>query len=389
MQPLPLNAPRPHSRRRVLLLLDWYNAGNHRGIARYSREAGWMLDSMTVHGMHMRPIWPPDGVIWCPRLSRWMDALVQKLRAPTVTIGLNPRDRFVCVATGENSIAAAAATHFAERGFKHVAFYYKGLFGTLERQRAHALEQAVALSGRQFHLIDASPLRSRQRRGGVFPYLRRKLAGLPKPVAAMGFVDDIAVEILSACEAEGLRVPEQVAVLGVGNDELQCEFAPVPLSSVDENLEGEGYTAARLLDELMNGRRVPPGTVALPAVGVVTRQSSDILAVEDVRVATVLKTIWQRFREPITAEEVTANVPMCHRRLHDQFVKQVGRSIFKEILRCRLDCAAKLLSEGDRKLQAVARASGFSSPTHLWHAFRREKAITPSQFRRLARQSRS
>ena len=364
-----------------------FGRGLLRGIARYAREAGWSLDAMAAHQTDISPVWQPDGIICILGVSRWMDNLVKDLALPTVNIGYHTTLPLPRVTADNHLVADLAVEHFVQRGFKHIAVYYKGMFNPGELERREAIKQAATRRGCKFHLINANAIeRGRPTAAAMFNHLRRSLTELPKPLAIMGWMDDTAVEIITACLMEKLRVPEQVAVLGVGNDELRCEFAPVPLSSIDENLEAIGYTAARLLDRKMKGRRLSLKPVLIPPVGVITRQSSDILAIERVEVATVLRNIWTHFREPIGARHVTANIPMSYRRLHDVFVKYVGHSIFEEILRRRLDYAAKLMAETDDKLEAIAREAGFSNINHFGKAFFRKNGTTPSAFRKLGQE---
>ena len=372
--------------RRILLMMGWYNIGIHRGIARYAKEVGWALDAMTSHQADIGPVWQPDGVICILGVNRRMDNLVEDLRLPTVNIGYHTTLPIPRVSANDRLIAGMAAEHFAQRGFRHIAFYYKGLFNPGESERSKQLRQAADEHGCRFHLIDASKTRGgKTNPAAMFNVLRGALVGLPKPLAILGWVDETAIEIVTACRMEKLRVPEQVAVLGVGNDELRCEFAPVPLSSVDDNPEAIGHTAAALLDRKMAGRHVSLKPVLIPPIGVVTRQSSDILAIGHVEVATVLKNIWSHFREPISARDVANGVPLSYRRLHDVFVKYVGHSIFDEILRRRLEYASKLLAETDQKIEVVGREAGFSDGNHFGKAFLRKHRRTPSEFRELVR----
>lgn len=369
--------------RQVLILLGWYDLAVHRGIARYARQADWFLDSMSTHSTEIRPVWQPDGLICMLGVNPAMDRLANELRLPTVNIGFHASSPFPRVATDNRLLTAMAADHFAERGFRHFAFYFKGLFGPAEMERRDLLRQAVEQRKGTFHLIDTSKVRpSRRTMDAMFSALRLAVRNLPKPLAVLGQTDEIATEIIAACRTEKIRVPEQVAILGIGNNELLCELAPVPVSSIDENLEGSGYSAASLLDDMMSHGRPPKKPVLIAPVRVVTRQSSDILAINDVHVATVLKNVWDHFREPCSVQEMTTNVPMSYRRLHDLFVQHVGHTIFEEILRRRLDLASKLLLETDAKLETIARDVGFSSDKHFRKAFIRKRKSTPSAFRK-------
>ncbi len=386
IEPMPTTSRPPL--RQILLLLAWYSAGFHRGIARYAHEAGWVLDSMVAHQAEFRPIWQPDGVICTLGVNPAVDGLVKQLGVPFVNIGHITNPSFPQVGSDNRVLAKMAVEHFSTRGFRHFLYYFKGLFGPCEVERRDAFQDAVAACHGTLHLVDASHVVGKRKRlfaMPMFKVLRRSLVKLPKPLAALGYIDDVAVEIITACRAEAIRIPEQVAVLGVGNDELVCNFAPIPLSSIDENHETMGYTAAKLLDAQFNGRRAPHQSIAVAPSRVMTRQSSEILAVENVHVAQVLKNIWTRYCEPISAEQVAADVPMSYRRLQDVFVECVGHSIFEEILRRRLDYAVKLLVETNHKLTTIAAAAGFSSVDHFGRAFKRKRGMTPGAFRKMRR----
>ncbi|MGA0846507.1 MAG: helix-turn-helix domain-containing protein, partial [Luteolibacter sp.] len=174
---------------------------------------------------------------------------------------------------------------------------------------------------------------------------------------------------------------EELAVLGVGNDELRCPFAPVPLSSVNDNSLGIGEEAAKLLEAMMRGQTHPDKPVIVPPIGVVTRRSTDILAVEHPLVAQALQEIRKHYREPITAEGIISVVPMSRRRLHDAFMRLIGRSVADEVTRLRINHAKCLLAETESKHHQIASECGFQSEARLGVVFRRETGMTPGQFR--------
>ena len=179
-----------------------------------------------------------------------------------------------------------------------------------------------------------------------------------------------------------MRVPEDVAVLGVGNDELRCPFAPVSLSSVDDNAEGIGREACLLLERVMSGNKIGEMHVDVPPLGVVPRQSTDLLAIEHPQVAMAMKAIHRHFREPLTAEGIISDVPMSRRRLHDAFVRIVGRSVNDEVTRLRVEYAKRLLAETDQKQSQIAIESGFRSDARLVLVFERSTGFSPGEYRR-------
>ena len=392
--------------RRVLLLLDWYATDLHRGIARYAHEAGWALDATAGHLERQPLLWRPDGIICLPTRNSPSAASARRAAIPTVSIGGYPIRGTPQVTADNNLIGEMAADYFQRRGFIHSAFYHR-IPGRNPEQRKAAFQRATARHGLNCYAIDAAaarrdarpmpqrgtggPLRSRQGRKiefSSFEYLRKRLVELPKPLAVFANFDDEAVEVITAAQAEGLRVPEEVAVLGVGNDELRCEFAPMRLSSIDDNLTGSGYTAAKLLDLLMRKKRPANRCIYIPPVGVITRESTDIMTLPHPHVQAALAAIQARFRESINAPELVKTIPLSYRRLHDAFKKLVGHSITDEVNRLRLEHAMRLLVDTDDKLLAIAHASGFSDDVVMSKLFRREKGMPPGAFRHLARERR-
>ncbi len=365
--------------------MGWYSIAIHRGVASYAKQAGWALDSASVRNSSAAPAWEPDGIIAMLGPNAEIASMVESFKLPTVHIGYQKSFPAPRVANDNQAIAALAVRHFVERGFQHLAFYFKGV-SNCERERMECFQAACRKAGRKYHLIDVrSGLPKDCAPTELFASLRKKLTAMPKPLGITAENDDQAAEVIFACLEERLLVPEQVAVLGVMNDELRCNFTTVPLSSIDDNAEAMGFTAAELLNQLMAGKKIPDGPALIPPIGVVARQSTDILAIENTEVAMALKTIWTRYREPINVEEVSHGVPISYRRLHELFKKHVGRSMSEEIARLRVEYAARLLAKSDCKIHAIAVESGFADANRMVKVFRRIKGLTPGQFRAFGR----
>jgi LacI family transcriptional regulator len=203
--------------------------------------------------------------------------------------------------------------------------------------------------------------------------------------------DDRGRQVLEACRAGGLVVPEQVAVVGVDNDELLCELADPPLSSIALNAEAGGYRAAAILDRMMRARvrggrppwrRPRPARLVVEALRVVARRSTDIIALDDQEVAAALHFLHDHAGEPIGVADVVADRLISRRSLELRFRAAVGRTIHEELQRIRLERARRLLLETDLAIPAVARAAGFSSPSYLAQVFRRALRTTPARYRR-------
>jgi LacI family transcriptional regulator len=207
------------------------------------------------------------------------------------------------------------------------------------------------------------------------------LKSLPKPVGLMACNDICGREVLQACAAAGLGVPDDVAVVGVDNDELMCELSSPPLSSIALDVEKAGYEAARLLDSLMSGRVAEERVVQVEPVYVVTRQSSEVMTPDDPSVASALRFIKDHAGQPIDVSHVVEQARVSRRTLERRFSRALGRSISSEITQCRLERAKRLLLESDLPSCRVAAAAGFGSIKTFNRVFRRCVGTPPKRFR--------
>ena len=372
--------------RRVLMALGYYDPQLHRGITRYAREAGWVLDTSMAHYGVLPEHWRGDGVITILLSKRGdITRFINRQRVPVVALYADaPHVQVPRVILDDVRIGQLAAEHFLERGFTDLGFYrFTGYQAVQDREEG--FRRAVQQAGRNFHLIDWHGAARQGRRWNWFDWLERELPKLPLPIAIMAQSDHRATYLLSACEAAGLAVPEQVALIGVDNDEQACELASVPLSSVDCDRESMAYEGARLLDRLISGGRPPGRPIKIAPRGVVVRHSSDIYAVVDPAAARALQFIREHFREPMGVEEVIRASRTSRCGLYRAFHKYVGRSVGEEIDRQRIEHAKKLLRETCHKLHAIARLSGFSGAEHFTRTFRRVTGDPPSAYRRQLR----
>ncbi len=388
------------TRRRVLLLLGVYHPQHHQGIARYAREAGWILDQGRVEGPDVAPVWwRGDGMITLITCPNHYAAFRVMPKVPMVDVSrgwvtnaMPPRLR----ATGHGrprvlqdneTIGRLAAEHFLERGFRHIALFNFGNWW-METERMPAFARTIRLAGAQFHEIpyykhfSRQPTTAARLEPSAHRWLIESIRNLPKPAGIFAATDDLALDLLRTCGDAGVSVPEEIAVLGCDNGELICNFAPVPLSSVDPNLELQGYEAARLLDRLMDGKPAPAEPVLVPPKGVVTRQSTNILAVPHVPTARALRFIWEHYREPIQTPAIAAAAGMSRRGLERAFLKHLNRTVAEEITRLRVDHAKELLLNTEIKIYQVAERSGFANGMYFSKVFQQSTGELPSHYRR-------
>ncbi len=367
---------------RVLMALGYYDLQLHRGIIRYAREAEWVLDTSMAHYSLVPDHWRGDGIITILLPERAdLLAYIKRQRVPVVALYADvPRIRVPRVVLDDVAIGRLAAEHLLERGFVHLAFFK--FSGTCAVQgRELGFRQAVEKAGRDYRLIDWHAATQTGRGVNWFDWLKRQLLKLPLPVGIMVQSDHRATHLISACEAAGLGVPHQVAIVGVDNDEQACELAAVPISSVDCDRERMAYEGARLLDDLMHNRPAPSQPITIAPTRVVVRRSSDIFAVADPCVARALAFIREHYREPIGIDDVVKASRASRCGLYRLFSRELKRSIGEEIDRQRVEQAKHLLVSSTQKLYRVAHGCGFSGAEHLTRVFQRVTGMSPSQYR--------
>ena len=280
------------------------------------------------------------------------------------------------------AVAGVAADYLAGRGLRSVAFA-GGLRPTAARLEA-AFRAAAATRGLAYAAFIGEPraeVAGGAAAGGAARF-RDWATGLPRPTGVLASEDWFAWHAIGECRSAGLRVPDDLAVMGVGDDEPWCGLAPVPLTSVALAPEAVGYRAAALLDRLMRGDRVPPAAVLVPPAGVVTRRSTDVVAADDPDVADALRFIHDHAGRGCGVGDVLRAVAIDRRRLERWCRHHLGRSPLAEIQRVRVAHVKRLLADTDDPLPAVARAAGYATVPTLCRAFRRETGGTVARYRR-------
>jgi LacI family transcriptional regulator len=375
------------SPRRVLLALGWHHDLLRRGVVRFAREAGWHLRLETLRTSWLPHGWRGDGLLTNGLSREDLRAHDLSLDMPIVAMdqrfdgGQRQHGRAFVDAEAAGRMAAE---HLLDRGFRD--------FGTFIRLRCEP--ESLAVQGfnavlRQRGLKSSaccweSVRASYSPRGweGRQKWFRQGLREMPRPVAAFAWDDVLASELVEACAGSGVAIPEDVAVLGVYNEEEVCELAPIPISSVDMNLELLGYRAAEMLDRIMRGRPAPEQPLLIPPRGVVTRRSTDILAMDDVRVSKALRCLRERYCDPaFTVDHVVEHARMSKRALYVAFQKKVGRPPHRELMRLRIARARDLVLNTRLQMKEIWEAAGFSSLHHMYQVFQREVGLPPQRLR--------
>jgi LacI family transcriptional regulator len=362
-----------------------------RGVARYSR----------LHGPWSFHITPGDYKQVVPKIREWggtgiiariPDRQVAKaiLRAgvPTIALGLtddqmrpgSPLSKLCDISSDPQEVSRLAVEHLLERQFSNFAYVGSEDRGW-SRRRESAFRNILAERGFSPQIY-RQPTRTLDRQWErEQEFLAQWIASLPTPVGLFACDDDRGREVLEACTLAGLAVPEDVAVIGVDNDHVFCDLADPPLSSVWLNAEKAGYRAAEMLDAMMRGKIRKPKKITVEAVGVVTRRSTEVFAVDDEEICAALQFIRRRQGRGISVDDVVNEVAVSRRNLEKRFRDIVGRTILEEIQLVRLERAKRLLVETPYAVSKIADIAGFGSTPYFIQFFQKRVGKTPRRYR--------
>ena len=379
-------------RPRVALLIETSRGHGRQiieGISRYAAEHGpWSL-LLEPRNVDDRPPpwlanWSGDGLlVRCD--SPQMAEAVLASGLPTIDLrGAVPQAGLPLVGVDNAAIVETAVEHLRQRGFRHFAFCdrFGGRRFWMDLRRDHFVAQIKQLGCS----CSVFPRRRPRRRAVVWTErqvseLGRWLMDLPRPVAILACDDELAHLVLDVTQEFGIKVPDDVAVLGIDNDEVFCRVSAPPLSSVDVNAVMVGYQAAEALARRMAGRRVAEKTLVRPR-GVIARQSTDVVAVEETEAAEALRFIRENACQPVQADDVARHLAVSRSTLDRYLRAAVGHSATSAIMQVRLARVKDFLADTDLPLAAIAARTGFTSVQHLANLFRDRIGVTPGRYRR-------
>lgn len=369
----------------VLLFVETsreFGRGLLHGIAKYSRVHGpWRvyrwpgaLDSVLPEWKYLKI----DGAI--VRDVKVVEALAHS-GIPVIFAQHNKESYapFPGIITDSASIGSIAAEHFLDRGFQHFAYCGFDEFAW-SRGRAQHFAERLRRAGFETNVYrqptSRRALRNEQSR------IADWLASLPTPVAVMRCNDDRALQVIEACKLVNLDVPDPVAVLGVDNDVLVCDLADPPISSIALNTEGAGYEAARLLESLMKGEAMAGQVIPVRPRHIVTRMSTDMLAVTDKDVAAALRFIRRNPNRLIQVGDVVEATNVSRRVLEKRFKTMLRRSVHQEIRRVRVNNIIQLLAGTDMSVTDISVHCGFDGVEHIARYFRKETGTSLREYRK-------
>lgn len=371
--------------RQVLLALENYDAEMHKGAADYALKHNWNLQVVSPSYGAVYRFWSGDGIISCADINpaNEMTNFIFDFKGSKVEFGhpffeLTDHE-FSCVYEDNEKIGQMAANYFVNKGFENFLYLSPHHFWHTD-ERGSCFVNAIRRCGYSAqecflrdHITDMKTM---------FTFLGEYLQNMPKPLAVFCAQDSLSQWVIQGCRLADIRVPEDVAVLGTGNHKMVCEWGETPSSSIDTNLRFWGYSAAKLLDELIDGKQTEKSIKLIPPLKVVERISTNTTAVNDEAVSKAMRFIQENLNRPLSVEEVVDYTGTPKSSLIRKFRKTLNRSIVHEINRQKIEEAKRLLSDHTKNTVEVSGELGFSSPPYFYRVFKQETGMTTKEYRK-------
>ncbi len=377
-------------RGRIALLIETSNSyarGLLRGIRDYEKfHKSWSI-FLAEHSRGKPDLfwlnnWEGDGIIARIENEIIADAILES-GLPAVDLSAGRYiPNLIWVETNDKLVAKLAAEHLTNCGLRNFAYCGDPYFNWSKWRQKHFEDFIYDDFGYKCFIYE---LRSQGKNKLGWLEERDKMSewllSLPKPIGIMACYDICGQQVIEACRSVGINVPDEVAVIGVDNDNLLCELSDPPLSSVITDPHQTGYLAAELLDRILGKEKIFHTKYLIDPIGVVGRQSTNVLSIEDKYVSDAIKFINENIDRNIKVQDVLAVIPLSRRVFEKRFYKELSRTPKEEITRIKLLEVGKLLIETDLTLFSIAEKTGFKHLEHMSSLFKRKIGISPSHYR--------
>ncbi len=360
-----------------------YSRGLMRGIMRYSEEHGpWSFYSNPGKRERVFPHlenWDCDGIVMSD-LSYKRNRKFIPPHVPVVTIFEKMESGDVSVAPDSLRAGQVGAEYLLGLGFKNYAFC-SFRDRTWSKERGKGFTVRLSRDGYKVHTYHCTYASYQRNWIHESEKLAQWLKGLPTPLAIMACNDIMGREVIEVCKKNSFHIPHDVAILGVDNDEMICEFSNPPLSSILYYTEAAGYEAAKNLDLLMKGHEPERSRIDVSVHEIIERQSTNILYIKDPLVAEAVHFIRRSVQKPVKVDDVVAYVATSRRNLERRFNEALNCTILEELKRSRIDMIIHMLLKTDHSITQIARSIGLMSSKNLSRYFKEQVGMTPQEYR--------
>lgn len=380
---------------KIILLTDFgeeYGMSLLKGVTRYAHENGpWAFCRMPTYYRETKGLegiikwaweWKANGILG----QFYNNSAPEKLMGAGIAViaqDFKERHTKIPNITGDYfKTGKMGAEYFLIKGFENFAFYgFKNIVWS--RERGLGFEERVKREGYSVHYFEQK-IRTKTRELWYYKpsALSKWLISLPKPIALMTCDDNQGLHITEACRLAKIRIPEEVAVLGVDNDEMLCNLSDPPLSSIGLDTVKGGYEAARLLHKMIRTNNKEYYDIVVGPTQVVTRNSTDIYATRDEYIGTALKFIHNNMDKNLKVEDILQQVPLSRRSLEIRFQKVTGFPVYEYIFNLRIEKFTQKLLDTDLTIFEIAIDLGLNDSKNIARQFRQVKGCTPVEYRK-------
>ena len=379
---------------KIILLIDFtedYGKSLLKGVTRYSKENGpWLFCRMPQHYredlsldnlINFAKEWKADGII----AQLYNHADIQKLvetKIPVIAEDFKEHfEEFPNISGNYFETGEMGAKYFINKGYKNFGFYgFNNIVWS--RERGEGFDSYIKKQGGKVHFFNPKKISSRELWYYKPSALSNWLTSLPKPIAIMACDDERAQNIIDASRLAKIRIPDEISVLGVDNDELTCNLTDPPLSSIGLAVEQGGFDAAKLMHFMIENKVKNPYDIIVKATTIFTRQSTDICASTDKQIVMALNFIHQNIENNINVIDVLKKVSISRRALEKRFLEVTGSAVYKYICNLRIKKFSDKLLESEKTINEIAIEVGFSDNKNLSRLFKQINGCTPLQYRK-------
>lgn len=373
---------------KILLLIDYSSEFDRkllRGLVQYSKEHGpWLFYRLpsyygTMYGeegiLKWAKKWEADAIIGQWNNDDALD-LLKELHIPIVLQNYHHRSTTYSNLTGDyRGTGRIAAQFFASRMFRNFAYF--GVKGVVwSDERCEGYQQEVKRLKGNFYCLE-SDKQEDEIRMEVSEWLQK----LPKPIALFCCDDAHALFISETCKISNIPIPEEIALLGVDNDDLICNISDPPISSIELEVERGGYSMGRLIHQQIKKEYEGTFNIVINPIRIELRQSTEKHNIKDPYILETVKYIESHYHLDLTIDTLLAQIPLSRRNFELKFKNAMNTSIYQYILNCRVDHLADLLLTTDRPLADLAIEVGFKDYNNISRIFKKFKGCSPLEYR--------
>lgn len=368
----------------VLLATEWFNPRLQMGVAHFARDAGWHISLEAIYRRDLPWGWQGDGCI-AMATSNEMAEFLATLSVPVVDITHQQEALDVPrIHEDDEAIGQLAARHLLDLGFQNFAYYHTDQLN-VSAGRIRGFQDTVREQG--YLCTELFWERGQANRQAIWKNRRRwlvnQLKRMEQPTGIFCVDDTLAVSIVEVATDVGMSVPDQLAVVGVGNLQIASECSAIPITSIDLDYERMGYQAAAMLDALMSGAPLAESHIRFPPGAVIPRKSTETLATSDPLCAQAIRYMFDHFREDIGVEDIVRALELRGRRQLNYAMKgEFGTGPAGVLERIRLQEATRLLKIEHYTIERVAQEAGFGSALRFQRVFKRHFDTSPGRFRK-------